>query len=73
MHYPRPMDGGRKKFKCPTCGKVFAYFVKAGNEQPKVVCAFCGKDSYPNGEPPPAPAEPPKPAAAAAPAPAPVN
>lgn len=74
------MKGGRQSFKCPGCGKHFFYWVPEGVAQPKVKCYFCGKETFPNGEPaaPPVPAPAPsapapaqparKPAAAAPPA-----
>ena len=65
------MDGDRKLFKCPKCGKKFWYWTLADVAQPKIKCSFCATESYPNGEPPkpPAPAPaPPAPAPPAAPA-----
>ncbi len=64
------MNGHRQTFSCPSCKMKFTYWVADGNSQPKVKCAFCAKESFPNGEPPTAavaPAAPPP--AAAAPAP----
>ena len=62
------MNGGRKLFTCPTCGKCFFYWVPETTIQPKVKCYFCSAEAFPNGEPPQAPA--PSPAAPAPPAPA---
>ena len=63
------MNGGRKLFTCPTCGKCFFYWVPETTTQPKVKCYFCNAEAFPNGEPPQAPA--PSPAAPAPPATAP--
>ncbi|MCK6682883.1 MAG: hypothetical protein L6R30_10770 [Thermoanaerobaculia bacterium] len=46
------MTGQRHKFSCASCGKPFTYWVVDGNSHPKPKCYFCGKDFYPNGEPP---------------------
>ncbi len=57
------MSSGREWFSCPSCGKRFTYWVAEGNPHPKVKCSFCGKESFPGGEPEPA-SEAPKPAPA---------
>lgn len=58
------MEGGREKFTCGKCGKVFLYWVLKATTHPKIKCYFCGTESFPKGEPPPTPAAEPKPASA---------
>ena len=55
------MNGDRKLFTCPKCGKKFWYWVLADAAQPKIKCSFCATESYPNGEPPKPPAPAPAP------------
>jgi membrane protease YdiL (CAAX protease family) len=50
------MNGGRQKFTCAKCGKVFVYWVLADNPFPKVKCSFCATEAFPRGAPPPPPA-----------------
>ncbi len=64
------MKGDRETFACPSCGKRFTYWIPEANAHPKAKCYFCGKESFPKGEPPPAPTVEPAPAVVAPPAPA---
>lgn len=61
------MDGKRRSFDCPSCHRTFTYWVREDVAHPKVKCYFCGKETFPLGEPPAAAPDPPaeKPAPAA--------